>query len=684
MTSIAGERSAAQARLSESPPTKSKYRPEIDGLRAFAVVAVIINHFNKDLLPSGYLGVDIFFVISGYVITSSLANHQRESFRDFFLGFYERRIKRLVPALVLYVLIISLLICLFNPTPESALKIGITSSIGLSNIHLFKKSTDYFAQSTELIPFSHTWSLGVEEQFYLLFPVLIWFSGFGRERTNGNKNLSWSVGLLSIASLTGFIYFYPINQSATYFLMPPRFWELGIGCLVFLTLQKRVWISEQLGRVPSLPIVALMIGTLFLPLSSAVPATISIVFLSGTLICALREGKIIFKIFTFDKFIYIGLISYSLYLWHWGVLSISRWTIGIHLWTAPFQIALMVLLAVASYKFVETPLRTAQWSQAKWKSIAYGLGASFGLALLIALAGKLSSAFGFSLFTGRRPHLIAEGASTLTNPYSVNGSTWEGEKCVLSNNSQAGKDIPVMGCTLGDFTNASHRVLVIGNSFSVTFTQGFDKLILRDNFAVLITSAFGGSPIDNFADGRGAMGKADQYYWKNVIPGLVAKLKKGDWVFMVNDLSGFSPKSRSPESELALSTLERGLQEFSDQLSSKGISILFLNGLPLAREAVCNPASASRQWFNHYSENCEFPNKKVSLMRRQDLDNTLQKLQANGKIKIIDLFPIFCPQPKCTYNSLSGQFLYRDEFSHPSVEAARLSSDEIRKAFLAR
>ena len=542
MTSIAGERSAAQARLSESPPTKSKYRPEIDGLRAFAVVAVIINHFNKDLLPSGYLGVDIFFVISGYVITSSLANHQRESFRDFFLGFYERRIKRLVPALVLYVLIISLLICLFNPTPESALKIGITSSIGLSNIHLFKKSTDYFAQSTELIPFSHTWSLGVEEQFYLLFPVLIWFSGFGRERTNGNKNLSWSVGLLSIASLTGFIYFYPINQSATYFLMPPRFWELGIGCLVFLTLQKRVWISEQLGRVPSLPIVALMIGTLFLPLSFAVPATISIVFLSGTLICALREGKIIFKIFTFDKFIYIGLISYSLYLWHWGVLSISRWTIGIHLWTAPFQIALMVLLAVASYKFVETPLRTAQWSQAKWKSIAYGLGASFGLALLIALAGKLSSAFGFSLFTGRRPHLIAEGASTLTNPYSVNGSTWEGEKCVLSNNSQAGKDIPVMGCTLGDFTNASHRVLVIGNSFSVTFTQGFDKLILRDNFAVLITSAFGGSPIDNFADGRGAMGKADQYYWKNVIPGLVAKLKKGDWVFMVNDLSGFSPK----------------------------------------------------------------------------------------------------------------------------------------------
>ena len=684
MVSIMGERIATQNPLAESSPTKSKYRPEIDGLRAFAVVAVIINHFNKDLLPSGYLGVDIFFVISGYVITSSLANHQRESFRDFFLGFYERRIKRLVPALVLFVLVMSLLICLFNPTPESALKIAITSSIGLSNLHLFKKSTDYFAQSTALIPFSHTWSLGVEEQFYCLFPLLIWFSGYGRESANGNKNLSWSVGSLSIASLTGFIYFYPINQSATYFLMPPRFWELGIGCLVFLILQKRVWISEQLGRVPSLLIVALMTGILFLPLSFAVPTTISIVLLSGMLICSLKEGTTAFKIFSFDKFVYIGLISYSLYLWHWGVLSISRWTIGIHLWTAPFQIALMVLLAIASYKFVETPFRTAQWSQAKWKSIAYGLGASFGLAILIAFAGKISSTYGLSLFTGRRPHLIAEGTSTLTNPYSVNGSTWEGQKCVLSNNSQVGKDIPVMGCTLGDFVNASHRVLVIGNSFSATFVQGFDKLIQRDNFAVLITSEFGGSPVGNFVDGRGPMGKVDQYYWESVIPGLVAKLKKGDWVFMINDLSQFSPKTRSSESDLALATLQQGLQEFSDQLRAKGISILFLNGLPLAREAVCNPASASRQWFNHFSGNCEFPNKKESLIRRQDLGKTLQKLQTNGELKIIDLFPIFCPKSNCTYNSLNGQFLYRDEFSHPSVEAVRLSSDEIRRAFLVK
>ena len=159
--------------------TKSGYRPEIDGLRAFAVVTVIINHFNKNILPGGYLGVDIFFVISGFVITSSLYQRPSENFKDFITGFYERRIQRLVPALSVFVLITSIAICFFNAQPGNSLITGLTSLFGLSNIYLLKNSTDYFAQSTELNVFTNTWSLGVEEQFYILFPFLIWFSGFG-------------------------------------------------------------------------------------------------------------------------------------------------------------------------------------------------------------------------------------------------------------------------------------------------------------------------------------------------------------------------------------------------------------------------------------------------------------------------------------------------------------------------
>ena len=118
---------------------KSRYRPEIDGLRAFAVVAVIINHFNKEILPNGYLGVDIFFVISGFVITSSLYQRPSKNFKDFISGFYERRIKRLVPALSVFVLIMSIAICLFNPYPGISLQTGLTSLFGLSNLYLFDK-----------------------------------------------------------------------------------------------------------------------------------------------------------------------------------------------------------------------------------------------------------------------------------------------------------------------------------------------------------------------------------------------------------------------------------------------------------------------------------------------------------------------------------------------------------------
>lgn len=144
-----------------------------------------------------------------------------------------------MPALVVFVLLTSVLICLFNSDPAKALKTGIASLFGLSNLYLFRQSTDYFAQSTELNPFTHTWSLGVEEQFYLLFPFLIWFSGFGKQTAKGTRNLVLLVGVLTVASLVSFIYLYYVNQPAAYFLMLPRFWEIAAGCLLFIGFHKR-------------------------------------------------------------------------------------------------------------------------------------------------------------------------------------------------------------------------------------------------------------------------------------------------------------------------------------------------------------------------------------------------------------------------------------------------------------
>ena len=211
-----------------------EYRPEIDGLRAFAVIAVIINHFDKNILPNGFLGVDIFFAISGYVITSSLASRKSSNFFEFIFSFYSRRIKRLFPSLIFFILISAILISFFNPYPEFHLRTGIASLFGLSNLYLLRHSTDYFAQSTALNIFAHTWSLGVEEQFYLLFPFITWLSGFNKRSIKGSKNLFNILLFLFIISISLYAYFYFINSSAAYFLMPTRFWELSIGSLLFI------------------------------------------------------------------------------------------------------------------------------------------------------------------------------------------------------------------------------------------------------------------------------------------------------------------------------------------------------------------------------------------------------------------------------------------------------------------
>jgi hypothetical protein len=395
------------------------------------------------------------------------------------------------------------------------------------------------------------------------------------------------------------------------------------------------------------------------------------------LITCLRSGTAAYKLFTHPRVVYIGLISYSLYLWHWGVLSLSRWTIGIHWWSVPFQIALILLLSIASYSYVETPLRRSDWSTSRWKSIGYGIGTSVTTAFLIFSLTKLPN---LSLYTGYAPPMIAVGVSSLTNTYLLKqvNSQWRGEKCILSDNSQVGKEIVVEDCTLGNFSQAKKRVMVLGNSFSTAFTQAFDDLVLSDGYSVTITSSWGASQVREIPN-RGTWDKANYYYWESVVPSLINRLRPGDYVFLINDMADFSPKYRTSETNERLKQLESGLELLSDQLSARGIRLAILHGNPFAREANCQPVAAAKQWFTPFGSHCQLPSRSESLLRRENLNNVLVSLKAEGKLHVVDIFDVFCPEEQCTYNAKNGQFLYRDEYSHPSVEGVRLSSPIIRK-----
>jgi peptidoglycan/LPS O-acetylase OafA/YrhL len=413
---------------------KSNYKPEIEGLRALAVIAVIINHFNKALLPSGYLGVDIFFVISGFVICSSLLQTSTIGLIDLLTTFYVRRIKRLVPALLFCVFASSVITSLLLTSPDLSLRTAAASVFGVSNLYLLRRATDYFSASAETNIFLHTWSLGVEEQFYLLFPILFWL---GRSFVNRNRSVFVLTGIFSALSLSGFIYLYTFDQPAAYFLMPARFWELGAGCLLSLRFERCQQLFYRIKYMNASLVLLAMVLFLFAPTSYAVIATIVVVTLTVLFTASVRTGDLSFVILSHPLSQFIGALSYSLYLWHWVVISLSRWTVGVYWWTAPFQLMLILLLAIISYQFIENPLRHAVWSSVRLRTVIYGFVCSSSVAaLILILAFPLKAQFAEAARHINPPHYadleIMQGSLPCHLPKKVDTAF---KDCLLPSNS---------------------------------------------------------------------------------------------------------------------------------------------------------------------------------------------------------------------------------------------------------
>tara|TARA_A100001388_G_C28766644_1_gene501130 strand:+ start:795 stop:2744 length:1950 start_codon:yes stop_codon:yes gene_type:complete len=621
----------------------NRYRPEIDGLRAFAVVAVIINHFNKEILPNGYLGVDIFFVISGFVITSSLHQRSSKNFKDFISGFYERRVKRLIPALSVFVISTSFAICLVNPLPGLSLITGLTSLFGLSNIYLLKESTDYFAQSTELNVFTQTWSLGVEEQFYILFPFLIWFSGFGRQTKNGSRNLFLTVGTLTIISLIAFIYLYPKNQSAAYFLMPTRFWEMASGCLLFILLQKKTYIKHLLERLPPLISLILIIGVMYLPISFGRISTIATVSLSVLLIASLKKGTKTYKFFTNTKVVYTGLISYSLYLWHWGILSLSRWTIGVHWWSIPLQVALMFGFAVLSYENIETPFRKGKWLKKRWQSLLIGFGAILTVSGgLITLGKPLKGKFYLGKFD----------IKDFTN-------VQDGMECELFGNNPTNEPLK---CIEGDYDK--NTIYIFGNSHAsnlVKITENSMKEMKYDNLKYLTNK-------NNFYDKKSL--NMTNWYEDENINSILSRTSEDDLIIWSH--------SRVPKNQKRILDIANQLEYLVNLSKKTRVPILIVDDIV--------SFGGGHNFFPKFSFYRDGPS--ISLLEatknRNSFTNLLLKYSnENNQIYYFDPLPYLCPKNLCK-SVIDGQLIYADGSPHFSKSKISeiLLSEPLRKKLL--
>jgi len=378
---------------------------------------------------------------------------------------------------------------------------------------------------------------------------------------------------------------------------------------------------------------------------------------------------------------WMGKISYSLYLWHWIILVFSRWTIGIHAWTIPIQVGLILATATLSHHFVEKPFRHSSWSSTSLQTLLYGIGGMLlGSAIMIVALIP-----GLSIYIGNRQGVLSKD-QLLREPYGVKGTTgqWDGAPCVLAEGKDLGKQINVNHCTLGNFTTAKRRVLVVGNSFTAAFTHAFDKLVQQDQYAVIITSSFGAGPTPKIKFKNG-FDNLSTDYWTRIVPELTNLLKPGDLILMINDLSDFLPVRQDSDSKEYLRIFESDLTDLSNQMKAKGIKIFFTKSLPFARDANCEPAVAAKQWFNQFGEGpCDYISQKETLIRMEPLNHVLDRLEQKHIIKTIDLMPIFCPGEICNYNGLGGIILYRDAKSHPTEEAAELSGRIFREAMINR
>ncbi|HEY1605325.1 MAG TPA: acyltransferase family protein [Allosphingosinicella sp.] len=334
-----------------------KYQPEVDGLRALAVVPVVLFHAGFSTFSGGYVGVDIFYVISGYLITGIIKSDLDQN-RFSIVHFYERRVRRIIPALMLVVgacLVAGFF--LFLPYQLHDLSLSAINAVTFTSNIWFWNNSGYFRDSSALVPLLHTWSLAVEEQFYLFFPVALWVL------TRFRMRLVPVITAVFVGSLALAEFLVLRSPSAAFYWLPTRAWELMLGALLSLGvapglraawLRNAVTVTGLAGLL--VPVFVYSSTTSFPGLAAALPCFgAACVILAGQ-----QGGGLATRIVGSRIPVSIGLISYSLYLWHWPIFVFSRQLLlntALPPLVAWEGIVAALALAWFTWRFVETPFR---------------------------------------------------------------------------------------------------------------------------------------------------------------------------------------------------------------------------------------------------------------------------------------------------------------------------------------
>ncbi len=624
------------------------YRADIDGLRAVAVIIVVLFHYFPSVMPGGFTGVDVFFVISGFLISSVIVGEQ-ETKNFSVLGFYKRRVLRIFPALI--TLLVAILIVgwftLVSFEYQTVAKHVTAAAVFASNFLLWRDATAYFGFSAASFPLLHLWSLAIEEQFYLLYPWLLLAIS---QRAKQAK----AVLLIGAVSFIAAYFLYANDATGSFFNPLCRFWELCIGCAIFFFEGKLKKISGT-GEGIALFGLALIVGSGYFVTwdlgSRGWPLLMPTV---GAALVILGGGgnSRVNRLLALKPLVYIGKISYPLYLWHWALLSLSL-VIEAGEVSTQHRIALVsaaFVLAALTYHLIEKPIRFGQW-----KSLALMRNRAPALAVLLVITGGLGAAVHSANGVAERSSFSQLGRDTFRYDAIEKCDRWAGESYY------------------DDYCHGNEHylapdVVVIGDSHANAYAPMFDELMEGTglNFIQLGRGQCSMFLAPMTLDCDRLSKKAFEYVSRT--PSVKAVVISNRWERTLRLATAERDEATIRAFYQALGNTIQGYKRLGKKV------FLLLSPPPSFNPRAC----IDRPLKFSSTKSCDYPIKEA-YSERIYMKSLVESLKDQGLDGIFDPFAAFCNENVCRM-MIEGRLLYNDE-THLSVDGGKYLATRYRNWF---
>lgn len=650
--------------------SSSGFRPDIEGMRGIAVLLVVLYHCGIPGFDGGFIGVDVFFALSGYLITGLILNEIARTGKLSFRNFYARRARRLLPAAGLVILTTLLLgLLVYSPLELAGFaKWAAYTSLYFSNYMFVRDASNYFASDVATNPFLHTWSLAIEEQFYLLWPALI---ATALLLMKSRRRLAVLLTLISAISLALCIWLTHYRQPWAFFSLPPRAWEFGLGGLACMLPAEKLGLRA--GRTKLLGwagLIAVLTGgclyspqtrfpgiAAFLPVAGTLATLISGTMISGTSISGTSGGRSALAVLLGSRILqYFGRLSYSWYLWHWPILLMASVRFPDLTWRGKLiAAAVALLLAQITFLVLEKPVRLSPFLIAR-------PALSLGLVLLTAATGII----GARVVEANARHTLAAGAQARFWAAAHDSRPLFEGNCL----ARAGV-ADVLQCDYGDRQSAA-AVVLFGDSHAEHWFPAVE-LIANQKHLHLFTLLKASCPAARVQVYSVNLKRQDVECsaWREAALQRILQLRPSLVILSETDSFVASPAHPTrPERPLVpAEQWEEGLRSTVSYLDSHGVRTLVIADIPRAGfdVPICLSRAAAHRWA---TQDCE-PTRQAALNEdaRQAESAALRGLK---NARLVDFSDELCTGSFCQ-SVIGGEVVFRDSNHLTSSFARRLA-----------